>query len=834
MKNVQAIDSEIQQKNYEHELQLCQNAGGDIEKYRRLHFDVLQLEQIRLGLEAGIDVDSYLNPNKSWMEMEAIRTTLETGIDMKSYIKQGFNWFQCTEIRKGIKENLDVSVYAHTYFLVAQMKEIRIGMEKGLNVQYYANQQYDWYQMREIRRGLEEQLDVSKYASPKYKYLTMRAIREGLRQKIDLVPYVEKGYSGKILMEICRGISMGNEIIPYLEKGYDAEQLKQINNAYEVNVNIFPYLYLDFQGVQLQEIIKGLQKGLDVSVYAKKEFNWFQMRELRRGLEDKIDVRIYADPDFSFRQMREIRKGLVSGVDVSEYAKVFYEPKQMEEFRIQLEEKGIALSDEMEEMLRNTLSDGGKEDEWEETKKENSRDYVFDSQVSISEDKMKAIIYFSQLKELIPEELEQLTYSDVIRILNQHNVKQGIKKERIAEILEKKHFDKDIVAAEGKPPVDGEDGHFVYYFKKELNRRPKVLTDGSVDYKNMELFQAVKKDQLVAEYHNAASGTFGYDVTGQLIAPKRGKDLPTLRGQGFQMTEDKKKYYAAISGIIDFKEESHSLTIRNLYTVPGNVDASTGNINFNGDVNVTGNVEPGFTITAAGSVVVDGHCEGCSIHAGKDIVIKRGCQGRGIGELHAEGNVTGQFFESTTIKAGCNVEASYLLNCQVKAGGKLLVEGRKGVILGGYICAKQGVNCFGIGNVAEIKTIVETGIDKEDMMVYQELVKTLEKIDAEIRTCESALNKFMLQPVRDEKVTALCERLTKAVYTQKLRKKKLMKEQEEKKDMMTKQRGARIAVTGRIYPGTILFLNSDTFKIKEIYSNVEFVKKDNKVDLVPR
>ena len=56
MKKMQAIDSEIKKKNYEHELQLCQNAGGDIEKYRRLSFDVLQLEQIRLGLEAGIEI----------------------------------------------------------------------------------------------------------------------------------------------------------------------------------------------------------------------------------------------------------------------------------------------------------------------------------------------------------------------------------------------------------------------------------------------------------------------------------------------------------------------------------------------------------------------------------------------------------------------------------------------------------------------------------------------------------------------------------------------------------------------------------------------------------
>ena len=44
------IDSEIKQKNYEKELLLCKKAGGDVEKYRRLSLDVLQLEQIRIEL----------------------------------------------------------------------------------------------------------------------------------------------------------------------------------------------------------------------------------------------------------------------------------------------------------------------------------------------------------------------------------------------------------------------------------------------------------------------------------------------------------------------------------------------------------------------------------------------------------------------------------------------------------------------------------------------------------------------------------------------------------------------------------------------------------------
>lgn len=202
-------------------------------------------------------------------------------------------------------------------------------------------------------------------------------------------------------------------------------------------------------------------------------------------------------------------------------------------------------------------------------------------------------------------------------------------------MLREKQFAKEVVVAKGKEPIDGEDAHFCYYFKKEVNPKPKVLADGTVDYKNMELFEFIKKDTLVAEYFPATAGTFGYDVTGQMISPKHGKELPALRVIGVRVSEDKKKYYADIDGIIEWHEGENKLEIRNLYTVPGNVDAATGNIRFNGDVNIMGNVTSGFSVQAAGNIVIDGHCEASQIEAGGDVIIRKGCQGKGLGKIIA-------------------------------------------------------------------------------------------------------------------------------------------------------------------------------------------------------
>ena len=822
------IDAEIQKKNYEKELLLCKKAGGDIERYRRLSFNALQLEQIRKGLESKVDVELFMDPAKNWLEMELIRTSLEAGIDIEKYIEQGFSWLQCQEIVKGVEEKLDVKKYLNVHFLAPQMKEIRKGLERGIVVDSYCDTRYDWYQMREIRKGLESKMDISCYADPSYKYTTMRAVRKGMEEGILLAPFAKQGYAGKLLFEIGRGIRMNHDITPYLKDGYDEEQLKEINDAFEAGVNLLPYIRKSFHGVQLHEIILGLQKNLNVAVYADPELNWFQMREIRYGLEQGLDVKVYAKPCFSQKQMEILRKVLLEGIDVTEFAKEYFEPEQMLEKIEKKRQSELLLDDEVGKFLSETKAEVVEQEE--EVPEKQTDDYLLESCVFVSEDKMQASINFSLASEVLKEELSKMDVGDVLKLLKHKDVKLGILRESIIAMLREKQFDKEVVVAKGKEPVDGEDAHFSYYFKKEVNPKPKVLADGTVDYKNMELFEFIKKDTLVAEYFPATAGTFGYDVTGQMISPKRGKELPALRVIGVRVSEDKKKYYADIDGIIEWHEGENKLEIRNLYTVPGNVDAAIGNIRFNGDVNIMGNVTSGFSVQAAGNIVIDGHCEASQIEAGGDVIIRKGCQGKGLGKIIAGKSIVGQFFESAVLTAGKDVQATYLLNCQLKANGKLLVEGRKGVIIGGKTCAKLGVSCNGIGNIAEIATVVSVGIDKEDMTAYQELQKKIEQTQAELQTCENGLNKLMANPVHDEKVSMMIQRLTRAVYTLKSSRKELFSERNAQMEQMTKQKEARIQVSGRAYPGTLLFLNEDPFAIKEIYNNVEFVKHDNRID----
>lgn len=135
--------------------------------------------------------------------------------------------------------------------------------------------------------------------------------------------------------------------------------------------------------------------------------------------------------------------------------------------------------------------------------------------------------------------------------------------------------------------------------------------------------------------------------------------------------------------------------------------------------------------------------------------------------------------------------------------------------------------------VAEIKTVVEVGIDREDLQRYQELVKQIEKVETELTVCERSLNKFMALPERDEKTTSVCERLTKAIYTQKNKRKELKAEREKMMHYMTKQREAKIDVRERFIRNLCIH-EFDLMKITECYRNVTFVKKTTPLNMFQR
>lgn len=728
-----------------------------------------------------------------------------------------------------------------------QLLEINKGKDVGIDTSIYEQKDYNFLQMEQIRLGLEAGIDVESYAKPQYNYLTMKEIRLGLQEGIDVSDYVIGNINGLILKEIRKSKKKGIDIIPYVMRGYDSEQLHQIRKALEAGiVDIKKYIRTDFNGAQINEIAIGIDNRVDVSVYATGEFNWLQMREIRIGLEESLDVSHYARKLASYGQMQEIRIGLEQGVDVEKYSSLINTQYEMAEMRQALvedkqkiqEDKDDKIEKEHIEMSFSATADKEKED---------AEEYVENGNITFSEKELEKLVDIRVTDDFMnvyvvvhninstsnninqtqnnANLMSYITKSKLIKFLRNHNVKYGILEDVIDKILENNIFDEEVLVAKGKECHNGANGEYKFYFPIDLSVIPR-LEDGSVNYTEMNIFAFVEKDKLIAEYIPPQRGTYGVRVDGSVIRPKAGEELPMLRGRGFYMSKDCQKYFASFSGRIDMKSK-YELDVLKMLLLH-NVDLSTGNIYFDGDVMVMGDVRNGFHVSATGDIVVNGHVEESMIECDGNVVIKQGMHGNYNGTIKAKGNVYGTFFESVNVVTDSDFNANYILNCGVNALGKVKLSGKKGSIAGGNVYGALGVEAYRIGNESQIRTVVQTGIKKSFVEDFMKVSKKCEKIESEINLLADNKEKLSNNNVSSIDKVILMEKIDIAHRIKSDEYSECDKERERLKNLIEMSGVAKVVAMGTVYKGTEVFIQTQEYVVNHDLSNICFYNEKGK------
>ena len=88
------------------------------------------------------------------------------------------------------------------------------------------------------------------------------------------------------------------------------------------------------------------------------------------------------------------------------------------------------------------------------------------------------------------------------------------------------------------------------------------------------------------------------------IPAKSGKSVPLPKGRNTEITEDGDTLIASMPGHVEFS--GSTFQVKPVLDIDGDVDFSTGNIKFVGDVNIKGDVLSGFTVRSAGNIQVGG------------------------------------------------------------------------------------------------------------------------------------------------------------------------------------------------------------------------------------
>ncbi len=284
----------------------------------------------------------------------------------------------------------------------------------------------------------------------------------------------------------------------------------------------------------------------------------------------------------------------------------------------------------------------------------------------------------------------------IYELLDEKDISFGVDHDAIDEYSRGKSLFKDLEVAHGQRPVVGDDGYIEYFFTLERNSGPKVNSDGSVDYKELDLFENVVPGARLCRIHPPKEGIDGIDVTGKDVKAKKGREADIGCGPGTEKSADGLEIHATVGGMV--LTNNGAVEVKEVFTVNGDVGPSTGNIRFNGAVVVKGNVLSDYSIFANGDIVVNGYVESSILTSAGNITIKNGVNGMKKGMIKADGDVTTKFAEMAKIIVGGDFHFDYCINCDVRAVGNIIGKGKRASLMGGSYIAGKCINISTAGS----------------------------------------------------------------------------------------------------------------------------------------
>lgn len=455
--------------------------------------------------------------------------------------------------------------------------------------------------------------------------------------------------------------------------------------------------------------------------------------------------------------------------------------------------------------------------------------------VEISMDKMLGVVSFKEAEN----DGKKLTLDAIRKNMKEAGVVSGLNNELIASLVQKKEYDHKYLVARGKPPIHGEDGTLELFFNTNTEEmeslRPKENSDGSVDFKSLDIIQTIEKDQLLAKITLPTEGEPGENVLGKIIKPSRGKVKRLPKGKNVYISEDGLSLHSSIEGQLVY--DLNRVNISETYVVEGDAGLATGDIDFSGNVVVTGNVESGFTIKAGGNVEVQGFVEEATIIAGNGILLRHGIQGKDKGKLVAGGDIVAKFIQNSIVETKGSLYTEAIMHSQVEAGDSIIVEVNKGLIAGGTIQATKLISAKIIGSPMSTTTKVKISMAlslQQQFNTAQNTLATkrqqLDQVEKNISFIQEKLAKGETIPrARLERVKpmiALQKQLSDQIGTTQVEYEKLAA-------MLQDYREGAIQVSDVMYPGCKIVMGTLVKHVREDIKYAKITVQDNDIKIDP-
>ena len=442
--------------------------------------------------------------------------------------------------------------------------------------------------------------------------------------------------------------------------------------------------------------------------------------------------------------------------------------------------------------------------------------------VDVSRDRMKATIkYDTKNGSRLP------TFDMVMDALVEKGVRYGIDEDEIKRGIESLA---PFVAAQGTPPVNGENAYIDRKFDLGVKGRPVMDEYDRVDYKNLNLFVLVKANDTLAIRIPQTKGKPGKNVFGDAVPAQNGRPIPMPDGKNTKVLGEH-QLIATINGQI--VDTGTKISIDPRLVIKGAVGVGTGDIDFDGSVQINGDVKQGFSVKATGDIEIKGSVNGAEV-IGRNVVVSGGVTGANRGKVKAEFDVRTAFAENAVIEAGRDIYiADVALHSTLRAGKKINVEGKHGQITGGLTVSGEEVNAKVIGNQAYVITRISVGVDPNLQKEYHEVCKSYKEGKKRLLHITQTLNtlsKLDISALPQERIDQI-NAITRSQFPiagQLKRDEQKILELEAK---LAEMKNGKVKADDVIYPGARISINSVVKNVQEEYRHCTMSLQEGEVSL---
>jgi hypothetical protein len=301
-----------------------------------------------------------------------------------------------------------------------------------------------------------------------------------------------------------------------------------------------------------------------------------------------------------------------------------------------------------------------------------------------------------------------LSLHDLETLIKRNHITVGVNDAILAEIVQGNLAGKNIPIAVGRPMKAGVDGHLEWFVDYAKTGKPKEVGD-RVDHRELLSNLNISKGEKFARIVKAVPGTPGLTVTGAVISPPEVSELPITIGKG--VVDDAGALIAKMDGAIKFN--GIVIEVCDNKTIFSDIDYSTGNVTYNGCINIQGTVRSGFKVTATGDILIYGDVEDAEIKSGGSVSVRGGVAGTARGTIECTGSINLKHVAYFNIIAGKEVTVSEdALHTAITADGNVSVKN----VVGGVIHAPS-ITAEAAGCATEIKTILD--ISQIDQLIRE-------------------------------------------------------------------------------------------------------------------